>query len=114
VPRPAVQLTGSISSPKLTGRDDSSIDITETMHEYCSQKIPTLEDLDGFIFKSRSPSCGLNSTPVFLDSQRLSDNSRGVFARSMCEAYPDLPMIEDTDLDNAELYQQFISAITVP
>jgi len=113
VPRPAVQLTGSISSPRLTGRDDSSIDITETMHEYCSQKIPALKDLEGFIFKSRSPSCGLNSTPVFINDQCVSDNSRGIFARFMCEAYPDLPMIEDTDLDDAVLYQQFVLAITI-
>jgi len=113
VPRPPVQLSGSISSPRLTGRDDSAIDITETMHEYCSQKILALKDLDGFIFKSRSPSCGLHSTPVFINGQCVSDNSRGVFAASMCEAYPDLPMIEDTDLDDPVLYQQFVSAITV-
>ncbi len=113
VPRPPVQLNGSIKSPRLTGRDDDSIDVTETMREYCLQKTPTLNDLKGFIFKSRSPSCGLHSTPVFIDGQCVSDNSQGIFTRSMCEAYPDLPMIEDTDLDDAVLYQQFVSAITI-
>jgi uncharacterized protein YbbK (DUF523 family) len=112
VPRPPVQLTGSINSPRLTGRDDDSIDITETMREYCLQKTPTLNDLKGFIFKSRSPSCGLRSTPVFIDGQCVSDNSRGIFATSMCKTYPDLLMIEDTDLDDPELYQQFVSTIT--
>ena len=112
VPRPPVQLTGSITSPRLTGRDDASIDITEIMVEYCSRKIQTLNDLHGFIFKSRSPSCGLHSTPVFIDGQAISDNSRGIFAGSMRETYPGLPMIEDSDLEDPELYQQFVSAIT--
>ena len=112
VPRPPVQLTGSVTSPRLTGRDDASIDITEIMVEYCSRKIPTLNDLNGFIFKSHSPSCGLHSTPVFIDGQAVSDNSRGIFAGSMCEAYADLPMIEDSDLEDPELYQQFVAAVT--
>ena len=112
VPRPPVQLTGSMTSPRLTGRDDTSIDITEIMLEFCSQKTPTLSDLKGFIFKSRSPSCGLHSTPVFINGQAVSDNSHGIFAGSMCEIYPDLPMIEDSDLEDPKLYQQFVSAIT--
>lgn len=112
VPRPPVQLTGSISSPRLTGRDDASIDITELMVEYCSHKTQTLNNLNGFIFKSRSPSCGLHSTPVFINGQAVSDNSRGIFAKNMCEAYPDLPVIEDSDLDDSELYQQFVAAVT--
>lgn len=111
-PRPPVQLTGSIASPRLTGRDDASIDITEIMVEYCSRKTQTLNDLNGFIFKSHSPSCGLHSTPVFINGEAVSDNNRGIFAESMCETYPGLLMIEDSDLEDPELYQQFVAAVT--
>jgi uncharacterized protein YbbK (DUF523 family) len=112
VPRPPVQLTASIEHPRLTGRDDTTIDITESLQHYCDRRIPELEQLDGFILKSRSPSCGLNSTPVFIDGSRVTETSRGMFARELCKRYPGLPVIEETQLDNPELLANFISAAT--
>lgn len=112
IPRPPVQLSDSIDSPRLRGRDDPSIDITAQMESYCSQKPEQLSKLDGFIFKSRSPSCGLNSTPVFIDDRRVADNSRGVFARAMCMQYPALTVIEETDLEDEILRRQFIAEVS--
>ncbi len=110
IPRPPVELTGSLEKPKLTGRDDASIDITDIMQTYCLRKPADLKHLSGFIFKSRSPSCGLNSTPVYIDEQCISENSRGVFARSLCNTYPELPVIEDGELDKPVSLDKFIQA----
>ncbi len=112
IPRPPVQLTHSINNPKLTGRDDPSLDITELMQQYCITKPAELKHLSGFIFKSRSPSCGLNSTPVFIDGSCVSETSRGMFARSLCETYPDLAVIEDSELENQRLLKTFIATVT--
>jgi len=96
IPRPPVQLTADIENPRLTGRDDISIDITDVMNDYCHDKPMELKQLNGFIFKSRSPSCGLNSTPVFINNQCVTEDSRGIFARSMINQFPSLPVIEDS------------------
>ena len=96
IPRPPVQLTDNIENPRLTGRDDISIDITDIMNNYCHNKPTELKQLNGFIFKSRSPSCGLNSTPVFINNQYATENSRGIFARAMVNQFPNLPVIEDS------------------
>jgi len=112
VPRPPVQLTGSIKNPKLIGRDDPSIDITEIMQQYCDSKPAELKCLEGFIFKSRSPSCGLHSTPVFINGQRVTETSRGIFAKNLCESYPELPVIEDSELENKNLLERFIQLIS--
>ncbi len=96
IPRPPIQLTDDIENPRLTGRDDKSIDITDIMNNYCSDKPTELKQLNGFIFKSRSPSCGLNSTPIFINNQCVIENSRGVFARAMVNQFPNLPVIEDS------------------
>lgn len=109
IPRPAVQLTGDPANPRLTGRDNPDIDVTDLMLSYCRQKPQTLSDLCGFIFKSRSPSCGLNSTPVFIKNECLTETSRGVFARAMCAHYPDLPVIDDTELENG--LDSFVGAV---
>ena len=49
IPRPPVQLTGSLTSPQMTGRDDPSIDVTDIILAYCTHKTPTLYHLNGFI-----------------------------------------------------------------
>jgi uncharacterized protein YbbK (DUF523 family) len=111
VPRPPIRLTGSINNPKITGRDDPCLDVTGLMLQYCNAKPGKLQDLAGFIFKSRSPSCGLNSTPVFIDEKCVTETSRGVFAREFCEHYPQLPVIEDNELENEDLLEKFIQSV---
>ena len=113
IPRPPVQLSESIKNPKLTGRDDPSIDITNIMQLYCETKPFELKHLHGFIFKSRSPSCGLNSAPVFIDGQCVTQNSRGIFARKLCETYPCLAVIEDSELDNQNQQDIFIQSVLI-
>jgi len=111
IPRPPVQLTGDIENPKLAGRDNHAIDITEVMQNYCLTKPEELKDISGFIFKSRSPSCGLDSTPVFIDDRCVTETSRGIFAKHLCEYYPGLIVIEDTDLDDSTQLNKFKQAI---
>lgn len=111
VPRPPVTLTGSIDHPKLTGRDDPAIDVTDIMQAYCRTKPAELKYLSGFIFKSRSPSCGLNSTPVFIDGNCVTEHSRGVFARTLCQRYPNLPVIEDDTLQDQAALVMFIQQV---
>ena len=108
IPRPPVQLTGSIESPRLTGRDDPLLDVTSIMQQYCSTRPAELNQLAGFIFKSRSPSCGLNSVPVFINEKCVTETGRGIFAKKMCQTYPDLPVIEDSDLEEKILLEEFI------
>jgi len=111
IPRPAVQHTDSIENPRLTGRDDPAIDVTDIMQKYCDTKPAELKHLSGFIFKSRSPSCGLNSTPVFINEKCVTESSRGIFAKNLCKTYPDLPVIEDSELKNKNQLDKFIELI---
>ncbi len=111
VPRPAVQLTGSIENPRLIGRDDPSLDITDLMQDYCKTRPAGLNHLSGFIFKSRSPSCGLNSTPVYIEGHCITESGRGIFAKNFCQTYPSLAVIEDTELEVKNQLQSFTQAV---
>lgn len=112
IPRPPVQLTASVERPRLTGRDDASVDVTDIMYDYCKYKPAELNGLAGFIFKSRSPSCGLQSTPVFINDECVSETSSGVFAASLCKAYPDLIVIQDNQLDDKDMLDNFIQNVS--
>ncbi len=111
IPRPPVQLTGNIEQPRLTGCDNPAIDVTDIMQTYCKHKPTELESLVGFIFKSRSPSCGLNSTDVFIDGHCVTENSRGVFAKKLCDSYPKLLVIEDNEFEASNKLDNFIQAV---
>ena len=112
IPRPPVQLNDSIERPRLIGRDNPDIDITKLMQSYCLNKVSRLNQLSGFIFKSRSPSCGLNSTPVFVDGKCITEKSSGIFARAVHETYPNLPVIEETQLESDEVLKSFLLAVS--
>lgn len=111
VPRPPVQLTEDLTEPNVTGRDDPSLDVTIVLHDYCQQKMSQLDNLSGFIFKSGSPSCGLNSTPVYIDNQAVTLNSRGIFARHLTRAYPKLAVIEEIDFSEQHYLEDFIAQV---
>ena len=111
VPRPPVQLTGSIEHPHMTGRDDPNLDVTDALQTYCTGRPAELKHLCGFVFKSRSPSCGLYSTPVFIEGNCVTETSRGLFARAITRAYPDLPVIEECQLVTPEAHATFIHRV---
>ena len=111
VPRPPVQLTGSIEHPRMTGRHDPGLDVTELMLAYCNSRPAELNQLCGFAFKSRSPSCGLNSTPVYINGECVTETGSGLFARAMTAMYPELPVIEECELEIPDKYEQFIDDV---
>lgn len=111
VPRPPVQLSGDIHSPRMTGRDDPALDVTEQILEYTRHRLDQLSQLDGYIFKSRSPSCGLHTTPVFIEGRCITETGRGLFAREFCNRFPDLPVIEDSALEAIENLERFIARV---
>lgn len=70
-----------------------------------------LQGLSGFVFKSRSPSCGLNSTPVFIEGQVVELHSRGIFARYVTRNFPGLPVIEECDFELQGELDHFIENV---
>jgi len=109
VPRPAVQLSGDISHPRMTGRDDPQLDLTDPMRDYCKHKPLQLNHICGYIFKSKSPSCGLKNIPVFNSGKILATDHRGLFAQTIVERWPNLPVSEEIDLHTYEQRVQFIA-----
>ena len=111
VPRPPVQLSGNPERPQMTGRDNPGIDITQAMHAYCKKKPSELSNISGYVFKSRSPSCGLTEVPVFNYQNNERKLAQGLFASAISNCYPRLPVIEETGLDTQAKRQHFIEQV---
>jgi uncharacterized protein YbbK (DUF523 family) len=110
VPREAMHLEGDPVNPRLV-TIMTRIDLTGRMQDYCLSKVIELEreDLSGFIFKSRSPSCAVLPIEVF--SSGGGGRSRGLFAAALTEHFPRLPVEEEGRLNNPEIREDFIERV---
>ena len=111
IPRPPVQLTGSTDQPRLTGRDNAELDITALMQDFCASRIPALDDLYGFILKSRSPSCGLSVAVAAASPAGKVRLGRGLFARAVLDSFTDIPVTDEVELGGRAGAQAFIRAL---
>jgi uncharacterized protein YbgA (DUF1722 family) len=69
------------------------------------------EGLCGFIFKSRSPSSGMERVKVYNETGIPVKKGVGIFARKFMEHFPLLPVEEDGRLHNPKLRENFIERI---
>jgi len=111
VPRPAVELVDSGNGIKVLGRDDRSIDISIRLKDYSMNKVKQLSHLSGYIFKSRSPSCGVNSTPIFNSVGNVKNYTNGIFVAALLDQYPAMSVIEDTRLESESAINEFIQSV---
>ena len=94
------------------GVENPSLDVTAALTKTSELYIRLFEHVDGIVFKARSPSCGLNDTPVLAGSQLTA--GRGLFARIITEALPGIAVIDELDFADKLLRKNFIETITSP
>jgi len=112
IPREAMHLVGDPDNPRLvTVR--SNVDHTERMLRWARNRVVELEkeDLCGFIFKSDSPSSGMERVKVYGPSGSPARTGVGLFARVFMEHFPLLPVEEEGRLHDPKLRENFIEAI---
>lgn len=113
VPRAPVQLVASLSGIRAQGVNDPAHDITNKLQAYAQTQCDELKACAGIIFKSRSPSCGLGSTPLFdLRGEQIS-KTYGLFAAPLHECLMGRPMVEESTLLSDKDIESFIARLCV-
>lgn len=112
VPREPFRLVGDPEAPRfITSRTKQ--DYTDRMTQWARKRVIELEkeDLCGFIFKSRSPSSGMEAVKVYNDKGIPVKKGIGMFARAFMEHFPLIPVEEDGRLHDPKLRENFIERI---
>jgi uncharacterized protein YbgA (DUF1722 family)/uncharacterized protein YbbK (DUF523 family) len=112
VPREALRLIGDAAHPRLvTSR--TNVDRTERMVSWARKRVAELEgqNLCGYIFKSNSPSSGMERVRVYDEHGVPSKNGVGVFARIFMEHFPLLPVEDEGRLHDMKLRENFIERV---
>jgi uncharacterized protein YbgA (DUF1722 family)/uncharacterized protein YbbK (DUF523 family) len=112
IPREIMRLANDPESPRLA-TVQTGIDHTDRMTRWAHMRVKGLEkeDLCGFIFKSRSPSCGMEKVKVYDEKGRPGKNGVGMFASIFMEHFPLVPVEEEGRLHDPVLRENFITRI---
>ncbi len=111
VPRPPIVLVGSPSSLRLV-EPESGRDLTGPMRRLARARVRQLAQLglDGFVLKSRSPSCGLRGVPVSARDGRRR-RGRGLFAAELVRGARGLVIEEESRLADRRVRARFVARV---
>ena len=123
VPRPKIQLVRHKQEPiRVLGVENHTQDVTERIQSYARVFIKQYPDIQYVIVKSRSPSCGYQSTPLFkiTDSDMSNRNlnldliknvqvnyeqvaiTSGMFVQTIMKLKPDLVLLDELNFSSEQ------------
>jgi len=113
VPRDPIQLVHTAQGIRVRGVHNPKLDVTSKLEGYGQRVATDYADICGYIFKARSPSCGIESVTTWTE-QGLENgtNGTGVYAAALIEAIPGLPVTDEECLQDPIQRDLFIEEVT--
>lgn len=91
---------------------DGSGDVTSALKAYGRKVAKATQDLSGYVFCAKSPSCGMERVKVYSEQgHALPAEGVGVFANEIMRANPLLPCEENGRLNDPILRENFIARV---
>ncbi len=112
IPREAMHLVSSPEGPRLV-TIRTQVDYTERMRTWAQKRVVELEqkDLCGFIFKSGSPSSGMERVKIYYGKGEPARTGVGMFAREFMQHFPLLPVEDEGRLHDPDLRENFLERL---
>ena len=91
-----------------TGRD-----ITAEMEHFTTEYLNSLQEVDGFILKHGSPSCGLKGVKVYAGMEKVTRTFKnsGFFGGKLLEGFPGLAIEDEGRLRNFTIREHFLTRL---
>jgi uncharacterized protein YbbK (DUF523 family) len=99
IPRAPIQLVRTDHGIHVRGVNNPDIDVTRRLQACGNRLAMEFADICGYIFKARSPSCGIEGVATWTEQgiQSESDGT-GAFAAALIRVHPDLPVTDEARL----------------
>jgi uncharacterized protein YbgA (DUF1722 family)/uncharacterized protein YbbK (DUF523 family) len=113
VPREAMHLEGDPETPRLV-TIRTHVDHTERMKSWARRRLAELdtEDLAGYVFKSRSPSSGMERVSIYpIQGGAPRKIGVGLWAAAFMEHFPLLPVEDEGRLHDPMIRENFIERV---
>ena len=91
-------------------------DVSEEMLKFADEYLTSIKsmNLDGFILKNRSPSCGIKDVKIYPKVEKsaaLTKKASGFFGGKIYEHFPYLPIEDEGRLKNDEIRENFLTKL---
>lgn len=113
IPRPPIRLVERDGALRVLGVREPDVDVTDDLAAYVGKVADKIAELDGYVFKRASPTCGVWRVKVYGEGGMPSPTGRGAFAAGVLERWPNLPVEEEGRLNDPVLRENFIERIFV-
>jgi uncharacterized protein YbgA (DUF1722 family)/uncharacterized protein YbbK (DUF523 family) len=112
VPRDPIRIVGAGDDRRLL-QPSTDRDLTEAMHGFSESFCGSLPDVDGFILKSRSPSCAVTDSKVHAAREGTAPLGKGpgLFAATVLERFPSAAIEDEGRLTNFRIREHFLTRI---
>lgn len=114
VPRRPIRLVRIAMGVRVRDAQDPGnpdLDLTERFRLLAEALSTRLDALGGYVFKSRSPSCGVRDVPLYDAGGRPRALVAGEFARLVMARYPGLPVIDERQLGDPSERERFLGQV---
>ena len=112
-PRPPIRLVNSQDQTRVLGVQDPSIDVTEKLENFALETASELQKVSGYVFMSKSPSCGMERVKLYNASGHAEKKGVGAYARVLMASLPNLPCEEEGRLNDPMLRENFVNRVFV-
>ena len=109
-PRETVALYGTLEKPRMIGKKTQT-DWTKKINKYTKDRVSELaeQDLCGYIFKSKSPSCGTGRVNIYSEfGGTKARHGLGIFASAFIKTLPLVPVEDEGRLHDSRIKENFI------
>jgi uncharacterized protein YbgA (DUF1722 family)/uncharacterized protein YbbK (DUF523 family) len=113
VPRPPIRLVDHGAAGLRVLQPKTGRDVTDAMESFASDFLGSLEDVDGFVLKNRSPSCGIHDVKVYgahPDSGPVGKTA-GAFGAQVLERFPGAAIEDEGRLRSDALRERFLTLL---
>ncbi len=112
IPRESMHLEGDPDAPRLVTTRTKQ-DMTDRMVQWAKKRVAELEkeEFCGFIFKSDSPSSGMERVRVYNEKGMPVKKGVGMFAKIFMDHFPLLPVEDEGPLHDPRIRDNFIERI---
>jgi uncharacterized protein YbgA (DUF1722 family)/uncharacterized protein YbbK (DUF523 family) len=113
-PRPTIRLVRKGKSSLRLVQPETGRDITDDMNSFSEKYLSGLSQVDGFILKKKSPSCGIRSAKVFggAESKRaVAYSESGLFAEHVLERFGGAAIEDEGRLNDIHIRHHFLTRL---
>ncbi|KFZ37040.1 hypothetical protein HR45_13455 [Shewanella mangrovi] len=111
-PRKSIRLVRDAAKQIRVKSADNSIDVTDKLQQFSTDKVAQLDFISGYIVCAKSPTCGMERVTVYkADSNNGIKEGVGIYTQTLMQRWPQLPVEEEGRLHDLVIRENFFTRV---